>query len=93
MNSPDFGFAVKEKIAALEAALLSAAPQLPVLLRDIHTQLKANKEIVTILTDEERSVIVRGLMRQTNVSIADAVSKKKSKEPKKKVTDDLADEL
>jgi len=83
-------FEVREKLAALEEALISATPNMPTLLRDIHRSLKADPDVVTILTEEECSILVRGLKKQTATEIATSVIKKKPKKALKNLTvDDL----
>ena len=67
---------LQEKVGKLQEALLSAHPSMPVLLRDIHNQLKADPEVVTILSDEMIGIIVSGLMKQTNTVIMASVVKK-----------------
>lgn len=74
---PSVGFALKEKVASLEAALLSAHPTMPSLLKDIHGALRAQPENVTLLSEEEISIIVRGLEKQTNTFLAESVTKSK----------------
>lgn len=66
---------LKEKVAALSELILTAHPTLPVLLRTIHTQLRADPELVTTLTEEEIGIIVSGLSKQTNTEIVATVSK------------------
>ena len=78
---------LKEKVTALQEALLAAHPTMPVLLRDIHQQLKADEEIVTVLSDEEIGIIVNGLQKQTQTVIINSIVKKGA--GKKKIT--LAD--
>lgn len=68
---------VKSKIAELESALLTAHPTMPVLLRDIHTHLKNDASVVTLLSETDIGVIVRGLKVQTNTEIATAAAKGK----------------
>lgn len=72
-------FEVQEKLAQLEEQLLSATPNMPMLLRDIHRQLKADPAIVTLLSEEECAILVKGLKKQTATEI---VTKAKAK-PKK----------
>ncbi len=81
MNTPasNQAFEVKEKLAALEEALLSSNPEMPSLLRAIHKNLKQDPDIVTLLTEEECSILVRGLKKQTATDIAT----KSIKAPKK----------
>lgn len=67
MQSVSYEF--QEKVAALQAAILSSHPSLPVLLRTIHTQLRKDPEIVTLLSEDEIGIIVNGLKRQTQVEL------------------------
>lgn len=88
------GFIVKEKLAALQTALLSAHPTMPGLLREIHSKLMLDKAIVTLMSEEEIQLVVSGLARQTNMEIAASfVAKKGSKKSSAKITADFADEL
>ena len=80
---------IKEKVLALQEALLSQHPTMPSLLRDIHTNLKANPDVVTLLTEEEVGVIVNGLKRQTATEIATAALKTKTKSVKSISLSDL----
>ena len=70
-----------EKVLNLQNQILANDPTLPVLLRTIHQQLKADPAMVTILSDEEVGIVVTGLMKHTKVEITAAVvgaAKKKS---------------
>lgn len=78
------GFELIEKVTALQAALLSAHPTLPVLLRNIHTQLRADPEITTLLSEDEIGIIVNGLKRQTQVELVTTTAKPKSDNAKLK---------
>ena len=78
-TAPDQAFEVREKLAQLEASLLEATPNMPSLLRDIHRTLKADPDVVTILTEEECSILVRGLKKQTATEIATTSLKKGGK--------------
>ena len=69
------GFELKEKLAALQSALLSQHPTMPTLLREIHMALKKQPENVTLLSEEEVHVIVQGLEKQTGVFLAESVGK------------------
>lgn len=96
MTTPDTGnsnnaqaFEVREKLAQLEAGLLETTPNIAVLLRDIHRNLKADPDVVTLLTEEECSILVRGLKKQTSTSIATTAAKAKPKKSLKSMT--LAD--
>jgi hypothetical protein len=77
---------IKEKILELEQALLEANPTLPTMLRTIHTALRNDPEIVTLLSEEDISIVVRGLMKQTQTVIAESVAKAKPKKALSKMT-------
>lgn len=66
------------KVAEIQEAILSAHPSLPLLLQQIHRNLKADPEQVTLLTEEQIGVIVNGLSKQTQTSIATSVGTKKT---------------
>jgi hypothetical protein len=88
--SPALAYQIQEKLAQLEAALLSNTPDMPVLLRDIHRTLKSDPEICTILSPQECATIVRGLKKITGTTIATtAISKSPKKSLSKLTTDDL----
>lgn len=61
---------IKESILELQAALQAANPGFLSLLRTIHSNLKANQDVVTLLDEEEIGIVVSGLMRHANVVIA-----------------------
>lgn len=71
----EIGFELKEKIAALEQALLDRHPTMPTLLREIHTTLRKQPENVTLLSEDQIKVIVNGLQKQTGVELVQAVTK------------------
>lgn len=66
---------LQEKVASLKTALLDKHPQMPILLREIHSTLKKYPEQVTVLSEEEVAVIVSGLMKQTGTEFAVAAQK------------------
>lgn len=66
---------IQEKITALQKALLDDTPQMPLLLRDIHSQLKQNPEVVTLLSEDEIAAIVSGLSKQTQSHLAGSMMK------------------
>ena len=76
MNNPNQAFEVQEKLASLEEALLAGTPGMATLLRDIHRTLKADPDVVTLLSEEECSILVRGLKKQTATEIATKAVKK-----------------
>lgn len=57
------------KIAELDASIKSAHPSMPGLLQIILRDLHADPEVVTILSSEQVSQIVAGLMKQTATQI------------------------
>lgn len=67
-----------EKLLSLETALTSHHPQLPSLLREIHTTLRKDPDLVTALTDEQIAVVVAALKKQTATEIVTSTSKSKS---------------
>ena len=77
-TSVPIGFELKEKVASLQAALLSAHPTMPTLLREIHKAISAQPEQVTLLAPEEIAIIVQGLEKQTGVELAKSVTAKSS---------------
>jgi len=79
-------FVIKEKLAALEEALLAATPNMPVLLKDIHTILRKDPDVVTILSEEECAIIVSGLKKQTRTEIAVSTLKSTPKKSLKQMT-------
>lgn len=78
-TAPDQAFEIREKLAQLEQALISATPEMPTLLRTIHSALKKDPDVVTLLTEEECSILVRGLKKQTQTEIAVTAVKSKKK--------------
>lgn len=90
MNTIPQGFELKQKVSELQAQLLEAHPKMPDLLRIIHSQLKADPENVTLLSEEEIHVIVEAQEKITQTKVvADIVAGKKSGKSVKKIT--LAD--
>jgi len=89
ITAPEQGFELREKVGQLQTALLTAHPMMPTLLRTIHMQLKADPEIVTLLSDDEIHIIVEGLKKQTNTELAMSMLSGKGKSLKKLTVDDL----
>ena len=90
MTNPGQAFEVQEKLAQLEQALLEKLPTMPTLLRDIHRSLKADPDIVTLLSEEECGILVQGLKKQTGAEIATSALKQPRKKALSKLTvDDL----
>lgn len=80
---------IQESIATLKSALVSANPGMPTMLRTIHNNLSRDKDIVTLLTEDEIGILVTGLMAQTNTVIAAVAVKKTTKSLKAIGIDDL----
>jgi hypothetical protein len=77
---------VREKIASLADALTTAHPRMPLLLKEIHTHLRADPEIVTLLDEDQIQIVVKGLIKQTNTELAAAVLKSTKKVSMKNIT-------
>jgi hypothetical protein len=78
---------VQETISELQSALLSAHPEMPIILRKIHTKLKADPAIVTLLTEDEIAQVINGLKVQTNVSLTSPKAAAKPKTASAKLKD------
>ena len=74
---------IQQTISELESALLNAHPEMPTLLRKIHTKLKSDPAIVTLLSEEEIAHVINGLKVQTNVSLISAKKPAAEKSDKK----------
>ena len=85
----DQAYEVKEKLASLEAALLEKLPTMPTILRDIHRSLKADPDVVTLLTEEEIAILINGLKKQTGTVVATSALKAPRKALSKLTVDDL----
>jgi hypothetical protein len=78
------------KIQELYDAVQSTLPNMPTLLREIHSNLKQDPEIVTLLTPEQISIIVSGLSKQTQTTITTSIlTGSKGKSLKKISVDDI----
>lgn len=69
------GFELKEKVGQLANLILEKHPKMPTLLREIHTTIRTYPEQVTLLSEEDISVIVSGLAVQTNTAFAVSATK------------------
>ena len=74
-----------DRVSQLQEALLSRHPSMPGLLREIHTTLRAQPENVTLLNEDQISVIVNGLKEQTGVVFAKAAMSSGTKGLKAKI--------
>lgn len=77
---------LQDKIAEIQTTLETSAPGLPSLLRTVHSQLKKDPELVTLLSDEECSVIVNGLKEHTKIELACVAVKSKPRVALKNTT-------
>ena len=66
---------LSSKIQEIDTTLNQSLPGLAGLLRTIHTQLKKDPDIVTLLSDEDCSILVRGLKEHTKIELACASMK------------------
>lgn len=80
---------LREKVLELQQALLSSNPMMPQLLRHIHTQLRMEPELVTMLAPEEIGTICQGMQKQTMSVIATAAAKSKTKKATQLTLEDL----
>ena len=90
MTQIEQGFALKEKVADLSAALLERHPRMPGLLQEIHKALQLQPENATLMTEEELHTIVAGLKIQTGVQFATSAVKESKKAGK---TSSLLDKI
>lgn len=83
---------ISAKITELQEKILANHPQMPILLREIHSTLKNDPAVVTLLQEEEIAVIINGLQKQTNTYLVQSMTAAKGSKTKalKNVTaDDL----
>jgi len=80
---------LKGKIAELQEQILAVHPRMPTLLREIHTLLKSDPTNITLLDEDDISIIVSGLKKQTQVEISQATLKTSAKKLSKVTLDDL----
>lgn len=67
---------LSEKIAELDARLKSMNPNMAMLLKEIHTNIRNDPALATTCSEDEIAIVVAGLKRHTNIEIATAVSSK-----------------
>lgn len=72
--TPEFQ-AICMSIAELEQKLLESDPGMPTYLQRIHVALLKQPELVHLLRDEQRSIIIDGLMQQTGEVFSAVVAK------------------
>lgn len=71
------------ELAELEAALTERLPSFRSVLRDIHSKLRNDPAIVTILSDEDIGLIVSGMMVHANQDVVAPKAVKAAKATKK----------
>jgi hypothetical protein len=69
---------ISAKIQELQSQLLANHPQMPLLLREIHSTLKNNPAVVTLLEEDEICTIFNGLQKQTNTYLVQSMTSTKS---------------
>ena len=70
---------IQMQIAELKQSLETKNPGMSTMLRTIHAELRKDQTLVTLLTEDEISVVVSGLMKQTNVAIVVKATKSKGR--------------
>lgn len=82
---------IQQSISELQNALIGQNPRMPLILREIHSKLKNEPHVVTLLTEDEIHNIVLGLEKQTTSHIVSSMAKPKSPKAalKNVTTDDL----
>lgn len=83
---------IKTKLDELEQLLLTNHPTMATALRDLHKVLKAQPDIVTLMSEEEIAIVVKGLTQQTNSKLVESTLKPsatKKKALSKVTSDDL----
>jgi hypothetical protein len=90
--SPELA-ALTMSIAELETKLLEQDPEMPNYLRKISLALLKHPELVHILRDEQRAVIIDGLMQQTGVEFAANEAKTAKRADSKKFAKHTEDDI
>lgn len=81
------------KLAALEAALLAADPQMPVHLKEIHRYLIQYEELAHLLSEEQIAVILEGQQRRVGIVLAQETKKGTGNSSSKNLKGVTADDL
>lgn len=81
------------QFAELEAALLTADPTFKTTLRDVHRHLGKDPELVTLMTEEEVAMIVKGLVVFANAEVVEPAKAKAVKAASKALKNISADDL
>lgn len=70
---------VQEKLIEMEEVVKTNTPGLPTLLRTVHTLLKKDPEVVTLLSESDCNILVEGLKEHTKIELATKAMKSKPK--------------
>lgn len=81
------------QFAELEAALLTADPTFKTTLRDVHRHLGKDPELVTLMTEEEVAMIVKGLVVFANAEVVEPAKAKAVKAASRALKNISADDL
>jgi hypothetical protein len=80
---------VLDRLAKVESMLTTADPMLPVHMKHIHANLQKFEELIHILDDDKIHVLMAGMQRFRNLSLAKEVATKKRVSLKNTSVDDL----
>lgn len=80
---------IRMQIAELEAKLLANDPMMPSYLKRIHAALLQHPELVHIIRDEERAVIIQSAMQMAGAIISVVAKKSESKKMASHTEDDI----
>jgi hypothetical protein len=78
MSSPQLD-RIRDRMAELQESLDKDMPGFAFILKDIHDNIRADPDVVTVLTDEEIAVIVKGLEKHSHIVVTPAKAKKTTK--------------
>ena len=85
--------AMRHNISQLEKALVEKMPEMPMMLRRIHTDLKQCPELLHLLDEEEVAKVVRALSIQTGVVIQAQTAKSHAKSENAKLKNLSLDDI
>lgn len=70
---------IRTQLAELEAALKQNIPSFPTILRDIHTKLRQDPEVVTLMSDAEIKLVLQGLQKHAQIEVVAPAAAKQAK--------------
>lgn len=79
---------ITDQINNLQTALLEQHPQMPQILRSVLLKLKADPEVVTLLTEEQIGTVVKSAIRHSGAVIMATASKSATKKSLSKTSVD-----